>query len=99
MRHIFPDDAEMSFLPVDQRIELHKKGRAQNEVRMHWCDTQRQVELHGRHLDVGMDDLGARHTISVGNSESLATMEPLASQLQLASHSLGDEIRTGPTVD
>ena len=79
MRSIFPDDAEMSWLPVDQRIKAHQEGRAQNEVRMHWCDSQRQIELHGRHLDVDMHELAASHTISVGYSERLTTMEFVAS--------------------
>ena len=74
MRSIFPNDTEISCLPVHQRIDAHQEGCAQNEVRMHWYDTQRQIELHGRHLDVDVDELGARHAISIGYGECLATM-------------------------
>ena len=79
MRSFFPDDTEISCLPVDQWIEAHQKGRAQNEVRMHWCNTQRQIELHGQHLDVDVNALCALHTISVGYRESVATVEIVAS--------------------
>ena len=99
MRSIFPDNTEISCLPVDQRIKAHQEGRAQNEVRMHWCDTQRQIKLHGRHLDLYVNELCAWHTIAVGSSENLATVELVASLLQLTGHSFGDEVRTGSTVD
>ena len=82
-RSIFTDDAELSCLPVDQCGEAHQKWRTQYDVRMHWCDTQRQTELHGRHLDIYVDELSARHTISVGYGEYLATMELVVTKLQL----------------
>ena len=78
-RSIFPDETEISCLPVDQWIKAYQEGRAQNEVRMQWCDTHRQIELRGRHLDIDVDEIGGKHTISVGYSECLATMELVAS--------------------